>query len=237
MNISLTEAQRRRIQAVWEYVGVPPSLVHATLDNYQPGCDQQEKALGKCRRYAERGLENIARGRGLVLKGPVGTGKSHLSVATVRAMMAAHPDRFGKPFSSYRVLEDVEYPGFRCSFIPVYDLLERLRQSYSSRGRKTDHAQLVHRCKVDDVVILDDMGAEKRTEWVEEQLYGLIDFRYRSRRSTFFTTNCSLTELEERIGKRAMSRIAETCDFVRVGGDDWRKTHRPGGEPCGSIHK
>jgi len=230
MNISLTEVQRRRSQAVWEYVGVPPSLAHAALDNYQPGCESQEKALGKCRRYAGRGLDNIARGRGLVLKGPVGTGKSHLCVATVRAMMAAYPDRFGKPFNSYRVLEDVEYPGFRCSFIPVYDLLERLRQSYGSRGRKTDHAQLVHRCKVDDLVILDDMGAEKRTEWVEEQLYGLIDFRYRARRSTFFTTNCSLTELEERIGQRAMSRIAEMCEFVRVGGDDWRKIRRPGGE-------
>ena len=231
MNISLTEVQRRRSQAVWEYVGVPPSLAHAAFGNYQPGCDQQAKALGKCRRYAGRGLDNIARGRGLVLKGPVGTGKSHLCVATLRAMMAAHPDRFGKPFNSYRVLEDVEYPGWRCSFIPVYDLLERLRQSYSSRGRKTDHAQLVHRCKVDDVVILDDMGAEKRTEWVEEQLYGLIDLRYRARRSTLFTTNCSLTELEERIGPRAMSRIAEMCDFVRVGGADWRKIRRPDGGP------
>ncbi|MEQ8200378.1 MAG: ATP-binding protein [Syntrophomonadaceae bacterium] len=225
MNNSSNDTDRR-IQAVWGYVGVPPSLAHATLDNYRPGCPEQQEALDKCREFARQGLQNISRGRGLVLKGSVGTGKSHLSVAMVRAMIEASPERFGKPFSSLRVLEDIEYPGCRCSMIPVFDLLERLRESYSSRRPKTDHAQLIRRCKFDDLVILDDIGAEKSTEWVEEQLYGLIDLRYRFRRSTLLTTNCSLTQLEGKMGTRALSRILEMCECIGVGGDDWRKTHR-----------
>lgn len=229
MHISLHDDEWRR-QAVWGYVGVPSNLAHATLYNYRAGCGEQVAALNKCQDFVQQGMEYIPRGWGLLFKGPVGTGKSHLGVATVRALIGAYPDRFGKPYNSYRVLEDVEYPGFRCSFIPVYDLLERLRESYSSRGRKIDYAQLVHRCKRDELVILDDIGAEKPTEWVEEQLYGLIDHRYRCRRSTILTTNCSLTLLESRIGSRALSRILEVCDCISVGGEDWRKTHGPGGE-------
>lgn len=227
MHTSLTEAEIRH-KAVWGYVGAPRSLAHATLDNYRPGCEQQLQALGICRAFVSHGLDNIARGRGLLLKGPVGTGKSHLAVATVRTMIEAHPQRFGRPLSSYRAYEDVEYSGCCCSMIPVFELLERLRESYGSRGRKKDYAELIRRCKGDDLVILDDIGAEKPTEWVEEQLYGLIDHRYRHRLCTFLTTNCNMTELEGRIGKRALSRIMEMCEGVVVGGDDWRKTHSQG---------
>jgi len=217
--------QARRRREVWEYVGVPRHLAHASLDNYVAGCPEQQKALAVCRKYVSRGLENIARGRGLLFKGPVGTGKSHLSVATVRALIEAQPEKFGKYVGIAPQYGEKDLPGCHCSMIPVFELLERLRESHRSRGRTRDFAELIRRCKTDELIILDDIGAETPTDWVQEQLCGLIDRRYRAQLTTFFTTNCSMLQLEEQIGERVVSRMTEMCIGVRVGGADWRTTH------------
>jgi len=72
-------------------------------------------------------------------------------------------------------------------------------------------------------VILDDIGAERPSDFAAEQLFTIIDLRYRTKRSTFFTSNCTLKELESQIGNRSVSRIFEMCEGVRVTGSDWRK--------------
>jgi DNA replication protein DnaC len=82
---------------------------------------------------------------------------------------------------------------------------------------------LLRRARSDDLVILDDIGAEKPSDWVAEQLYALIDVRYRMLRSTVFTTNCTMKQLESQIGIRSVSRIMEMCEGIKVEGEDWRK--------------
>jgi len=98
-----------------------------------------------------------------------------------------------------------------------------LRESYSADRLRAPARRLLHRCRTDAVVILDDIGAEKPSDWVEEQLYALIDVRYRMLRSTIFSSNRSMRQLEAQIGSRSVSRIMEMCEGVRVGGEDWRK--------------
>lgn len=212
-----------RFQAVWSSFGVPPRLEHASLDNYRPTCAEQERALQKCRSYAANGLENIARGHGLFLQGPVGTGKSHLVASVLRAMLVNNTGCFGKPPGRFNFVGEPVYTGYYCSMVSVIDLLGQLRESFSSDRMRLAAQQLMHRCRTNAVVVLDDIGAEKPTDWVEEQLYALIDLRYRMQRSTFFTTNCTMKELEVQIGSRSFSRIFEMCEGVRVGGEDWRK--------------
>jgi len=129
---TISNEDEKRLRAVWSSIGVPSRLAEASLDNYQPGCTEQERALEKCRMFAGQGIDNIAQGNGLFLQGPVGTGKSHLSVATLRAMVEANPGRFGRLASRYLVYGEQEYSGYRCFMIPVFELLERLRQSYRS---------------------------------------------------------------------------------------------------------
>lgn len=213
-----------RLQVIWASIGVPDRLADASLDNYQPGCAEQETALQTCRSFAAEGLNNIASGKGLILLGPVGTGKSHLSVATLRAMVEANPGRFGRAQSISGFVDEPVYAGYCCTMVSVVEFLERLRES-CRRDRKAYTRELERRCRNDAVLILDDIGAESPTDWVKEQLYALIDVRYRMKRSTFFTTNCSLDQLEGQIGDRTFSRIWEMCEGIRVGGDDWRKIH------------
>lgn len=224
MNTSVSSSENElRFQAVWSSVGIPPRLAHATLLNYRPTCPEQERALQKCRAFARNGLDNIARGHGLFLQGPVGTGKSHLIASVLRAMLENNTGCFGRPPGRFDFLGEPVYKGYYCLMVSVVDLLGQLRESFTSDRLRPAVYHLMHRCRTDAVVVLDDIGAEKPTDWVEEQLYALIDLRYRMQRSTFITTNCAMKELDEQIGSRSFSRIFEMCEGVRVGGEDWRK--------------
>ncbi len=224
MNMSVSSSESElRLQAVWSSFGVPPRLAEASLANYKPTCWEQGRALQKCQAFASSGLDNIAGGHGLFFQGPFGTGKSHLSVATLRAIVANNIERFGRPASENCFVGEPVYDGYYCSIVSVVDLLDLLRESFSSDQLRAPARRLLHRCRTDALVILDDVGAEKPTDWVAEQIYALIDIRYRMQRSTFFTTNCSMKQLENQIGSRSVSRIMEMCQGVKVGGDDWRK--------------
>ena len=223
MNTRDSSSEELRFRAVWSSCRVPPRLAAASFETYMPTCPEQERALEKCRAYADRGLDNIDQGKGLFLKGPVGTGKSHLSVSILRAVLQNHSDRFGTPASQSVYIGEPVYEGYCCSVVSVVDLLGLLRESFSAQQLRAPARRLLWRARSDDLVILDDIGAEKPSDWVAEQLYALIDVRYRMLRSTVFTTNCTMKQLESQIGLRSVSRIMEMCEGVKVDGEDWRK--------------
>jgi len=223
MNTRDSSSEEARFRAVWSSCRIPPRLAGASFENYMPTCPEQERALEKCRAFATNGLDNIGMGKGLFLKGPVGTGKSHLSVSILRAVIQNHSSCFGIPASQSVYFGEPVYEGYCCSVISVVDLLGLLRESFSAQQLRAPARRLLRRARSDALVILDDIGAEKPSDWVEEQLYGLIDVRYRMLSSTIFTTNCTLKQLEAQIGSRSVSRIMEMCEGVKVGGEDWRK--------------
>jgi DNA replication protein DnaC len=223
MNMSNSSNDLNRFTAVWSSFNIPLRLAQASFDAYQPTSPEQEKALAKCRAYADAGLENINKGRGLFLQGPVGTGKSHLAVAILRSILENNLQEFGKPINGDALAGEPIYEGKHCLMVSVVDLLGILRESFSADSLKAPARRLLHRARADALVILDDIGAEKPSDWVEEQLYALIDLRYRMQRSTIFTTNCTLKQLENQIGSRVVSRIFEMCEGVKLEGRDWRK--------------
>ena len=223
MSMSSSLNDLNRFTAVWSSFNIPPRLAQASFEAYQPTCPEQEKALAKCRAYADAGLVNIQEGRGLFLQGPVGTGKSHLAVAILRSILENNLQEFGKPVNGEALVGEPIYEGMHCTMLSVVDLLGIMRESFGADSLKAPARRLLHRARADALVILDDIGAEKPSDWVEEQLYALIDLRYRMQRSTIFTTNCTLKQLENQIGSRVVSRIFEMCEGVKVEGRDWRK--------------
>lgn len=223
MNIKDFSDEEIRFQAVWASCGIPLRLVDASFANYEPACQEKAQALNRCQNFAAKGMDIIQQGYGLFLQGPVGTGKSHLIVSVLRSLMKNNIARFGFPPGKYGFVDEPVYDGYYCSMISVVDLLGTLRESFGNEQLKAASRNMLHRARCDVITILDDIGAEKPSEFVEEQLYALIDLRYRMQRSTFFTTNCTLKQLEGQIGSRSVSRIVEMCEGVRVGGEDWRK--------------
>lgn len=223
MNMKASSSDEERFRAVWSSCNIPPRLAGTSLDGYRPTCTEQEKALAKCRTFSTAGMANILQGKGLFLQGPVGTGKSHLAVATLREILIENIEQFGSPQNDYSIIGEPEYNGLNCIAVSVVNLLGLLRDSYSADQLRGPTRRLLRRARNDALVILDDIGAEKPSDWVEEQLYALIDLRYRMQRATLFTTNCTLKQLESQIGSRVVSRIFEMCEGVKVGGADWRK--------------
>jgi DNA replication protein DnaC len=213
-----------RLKAVWASYGIPSRLKEARLSNYIAGSYEQEQAVLKCKEFVADGINKIRGGQGLFFQGPVGTGKSHLVVATLYEIITENVELFGHEISNDIFSWDKpEYRGMVCSFISVVDLIGLQRAGFNRESERDKANRLMRKCRNDSVVILDDLGAERPSEWVEEQLYAVIDYRYRNMLTTFFTTNCSLQVLEEQLGKRSVSRIFEMCSGVKVVGEDWRK--------------
>ncbi len=135
---------------------------------------------------------------GLLITGPVGTGKTHLMWAIYRAIAEADPQPFG-------VIS-----------VKVVSLLARLRP-----GGDESHADVVRLCGT-RLLMLDDIGAQKGSEWVSERLYEIIDARYEARLPMICTTNRKPDKLAEVVGERVASRLHEMCDVIPVLGGDRR---------------
>jgi len=193
--------ERKRLM---EETHLSPRFRTRTFERFRPTPDTR-RALDLCRRWAAAYPGGpAADGVGIALVGPVGTGKTHLAAAVVNALV-----------------ERGHYP----LFVSVPDLIARFRAGIESG---TAERQLLL-AKSAEVLVLDDLGAERVTDWAAEQLYRLINARYEALQPTIVTTNLEPSELAEHLGERAVSRLLEMCRWVRVDGDDWRKTKAAAG--------
>lgn len=134
-------------------------------------------------------------GRNLVLAGPVGVGKSHAALAACR------------------VLHD---RGWSVEFVPVVELLDRLRPG-------GDPSAFEDAIGV-DVLIIDDLGSERPTDWTAERLFAVVNRRWLEEHPTVVTTNLAADALEAAIGERMFSRLVGGAVTLRLTGDDRRRS-------------
>jgi DNA replication protein DnaC len=103
-------------------------------------------------------------------------------------------------------------------------LLNLLRESIESEGGLLD---LLDRLSAVDLLHIDDLGAENRTDWVLEQLYSIVNARYEAQKAIIATTNLMPDALNERLGARTVSRLVEICgDPLALAGADKRREYR-----------
>jgi DNA replication protein DnaC len=207
---------------IWDSYNIPKRLVTARFENYIPQNQNQIKAVDILKKWSVDGMDKIKQGQGLFIHGPVGTGKSHLSVATMYEVLNGNTESFK------RIPGPLDYdpygPGVQFAFVNVVDLLTTIKDGFDGSEYKKEKAYyMMRQVRGYEVIVLDDIGAEKQSEWVEEQLFGIIDLRYRMQRATIFTTNCTINQLEKQIGSRSVSRIIDMTDGVKVDGPDYRK--------------
>lgn len=159
--------------------------------------------------------EWAARGRtaqGLYLAGQVGTGKTHAAwVATAEWCLATGtlPHGEDEHWTVGRVRPTV-------IFTRMTDLLDDLRPGDEARQRVRD-------CQYADLLVLDDLGAEKASEWTQERIYSVIDHRYVTCLPLIVTSNLPPTKLSGQTGERVASRLAEMCLVVPMTGRDRRR--------------
>jgi len=197
---------------------IPKRYQHCTLANFRAYNESLQHALEAATLLTERFPTASTReqlGRGLFLDGAPGVGKTHLAVAVLKAI--------------------VEKSAARALFYDTRDLLRVIRSTYDPSIRTTE-LEVLRPVMTADLLVLDDLGAEKTSEWVEETMNLIVNTRYNERRLTIFTTNyvdipddTDPNSLICRIGFRMRSRLHEMCDFVEMDGADYRELPKNGG--------
>jgi DNA replication protein DnaC len=120
-------------------------------------------------------------------------------------------------------------------YYDVRDLLRLIRSTYNPVVR-TAEIEVLRPVMEAELLVLDDYGAEKTSEWVEETMNLIVNTRYNGRKPTIFTSNyvdsdddTNLDSLKVRIGFRIHSRVHEMCEFLEYDGGDYRLLEPNGG--------
>lgn len=128
----------------------------------------------------------------------------------------------GKTVLACKILHKLPKHDIPSRFVSVPKLLNELRDSYRTNS-KISNTSFVDKYVNYETLVLDDLGAEKTTDWATELLYLIINGRYEKGKGLIVTTNCSPRELSERMGDRVISRLAQMTKLVTFETDeDWR---------------
>lgn len=191
--------KRGRIRGVAS--AVPPRYRGVSFDRPPVSDMSRDMAtrhvVNAVRGYVDALDENLDAGRGMWLMGNTGTGKTTLGMLVAKAALAA-----GRTVAVY--------------FTPK--LLTQIRQTYQATESEDAYDAFFRRLTSVDLLYIDDLGAERHTDWVVEQLYALVNERYENQRAMLVTSNArrdveeGRAQLEEQIGSRTVSRLIEICD-------------------------
>src|SRR5215469_1783798 len=211
------ERAARRLRSA----GIPRRYEHCTLESYETTFPSSHRSLGAALLRARRFVESYpleTDGTGLLLTGSIGVGKTHLAVGILQALVTER--------------------GASGLFYDYRDLLKQVQNSYNPQVRETE-LEVLRPVFEAEVLVLDELGAAKPTDWVWDTVAHILNTRYNDRRTTIITTNYANlgplgTEtgprglvreetLGDRIGERMRSRLQEMCVVVEMQGEDFRQ--------------
>lgn len=215
----VVEREQKRLAAAH----IPERYRHYTLDGYETAFPGANPSLGQALLTARKFVDAYpvdTAGRGLLFTGSIGVGKTHLAVGVLR-----------------RLIQERGVKGLFCDY---RELLKSIQNSYNAQVQTTE-LELLQPVFAAEVLVLDDLGAQKPNEWVWDTVALILNSRYNDKLTTIITTNYpdlsagggNLTDAEraareptlgDRIGDRMRSRLAEMCVRVEMTGNDFRQT-------------
>ena len=189
----IARAKARNLSAV-----IPRRYRDVAFDR-PPVTEIDPQVVAATRRFTERIDERLDAGRGLWFMGPVGTGKTTLAMLVSKAALET-----GRS-------------------VAIYSLPRLLNEIRDTHRAERSHIDLLDRLTAVDLLHVDDVGAERKNEWVLEELYSIVNSRYEEQRSIVITTNIDDHDaLCEQIGARTVSRLTEMCQEMLLSGEDRR---------------
>lgn len=211
----------RRAARMMSRAHIPRRYEHCTLESYETDFPSSNRTLSAAHLRARRFVESYpleTAGTGLLLTGSIGVGKTHLAVGILQSLVAER--------------------GATGLFYDYRDLLKQVQNSYNRQVAATE-LEILAPVFDAEVLVLDELGASKPTDWVWDTVAHILNTRYNDRRTTIITTNyanfaplgtepaprASLREetLGDRIGERMRSRLQEMCVVVEMHGEDFRQ--------------
>lgn len=212
----VVERGQRRLDAA----RIPERHRECTLENFDikaanPNLSEaRRQAIGFVRAYP---MDTF--GNGLLFVGPCGVGKTHLAVGILHTLITER--------------------GVSGRFFDCKELLKQIQNSYAANNEQTER-QVLRPALEAEVLVLDELGAARRTDWVSDMVEHVLNMRYNDRKTTILTTNLAYAPatlsrglardalrqetLGDRIGERMLSRLEEMCVLVQMDGPDYRKS-------------
>jgi DNA replication protein DnaC len=216
---------QKRVEGYLNRAQIPERYRTKTLDSFNAigGHESLGRALGSARRFVEEypvGTE----GRGVLMVGTVGIGKTHLAVGMLRELVLRK--------------------GARGRFCDFRELLNQVKRTFSDKAKS--EAEILDPIFGADILVLDELGAVQATDWTFDAVERIINGRYNDNKTTLITTNLPNLPpggsaldagavdygraaaavrgetLGDRIGARMHSRLQEMCQIVEMRGDDYR---------------
>jgi DNA replication protein DnaC len=207
---------------------IPARYEHCELATFQyDPDDKRQTSIVRARTFAGRFVEDYPLEKtGLLFVGSVGVGKTHLAVGIIKAL--------------------IRDKGIHCLFCDYRELLKQIQNSYNSSVQATE-MEVLRPVFDAEVLVLDEIGALRSTEWVFDTVNYILNSRYNNNKTTIITTNfpdgpedtnpeidnlrsASAAEraarretLGDRIGERMRSRLHEMCKKVEIEGADYRQ--------------
>jgi DNA replication protein DnaC len=210
-----------------ERARIPRRYEHCTLADFDadyPGADNSLRAARLMARKFVEGYPMDTDGRGLLLTGEIGVGKTHIAVGILKELIGGR--------------------GVQGLYYDYRELLKEVQNSYNPQVSATELGILRPVFEV-EVLVLDELGAAKPTDWVWDTVAQILNSRYNERRTTIITTNypnqagllaavpdtpksrigsaMRQETLGDRIGERMLSRLQEMCVVVEMRGKDFRQ--------------
>lgn len=201
----IAEEEKRKINELFGNSGMSKRAMSCLFKNYQQN-EHNAQAYKTCGLYAKE-FETVSEGsrNGLFITGVCGVGKSHLAFSIANYLIKR---------------------GHSVIAMTMIDLLLKLKSSFNG-GKQTEEEilQIYDDC---DLLIIDDLGKEKPTEWALQMIYSIIDRRYNALKPIIITTNFNAEELLKKLGNTSIGdaivdRLFEICEYVSIEGESFRR--------------
>jgi len=227
-----------RATRVMERAHIPKRYEHCDFESYVPDLTdgktwtaQHVESLKQAKLSVQAFVRDfpVATEKGVLLMGPSGVGKTHLAVAA---------------------LKDLLRRGHQGLFCDYRELLKEIQASYNPASESTE-MKILEPIRTIEVLVLDDLGASKPSDWVRDIVGIVLNARYNEKRTTIITTNyydnpatqgettrlpsgklvqpTREDSLDERIGARMRSRLFEMCRTVEIVSADFRRERTQAG--------
>jgi len=208
-----------RSEALLKAARIPKRYEHCELSNFDYEGPHQAlfpARMAACKFVEEYPVDNT----GLLLIGTIGVGKTHLAVGIIKELILSK--------------------GTGCLFYDYRELLKEIQNSYNESVKVTE-LDVLRPVFETEILVLDELGAVKPTEWVWDTVSLILNTRYNDNRTTIITTNfddkpagtiggprgaARDETLGDRIGERMRSRLHEMCRIIKMEGEDFRQKFR-----------